>query len=252
MLEIFGIRIDEINFNESKQIIENFLITDGVKSIYTPNPEIVMRSRDNKYLRDIINKANLVTADGIGIVYASRVKGYPLEERVTGYDMSIYMLELANKLGYSVYLLGSREGVAKKAAENIKKQYKNIKVAGYHNGFFKGVQNNNKDHDEELNIISDINRSAADIVFVGLGFPRQEIWIHENKDRLKCKVVIGNGGVIDILAGESTRAPEIWQKLGLEWFYRLIKEPSRIKRQLILPKFMLEVIFRRDIVKKIK
>lgn len=248
MRRIFGVRIDNISYEDAIIKIENFLKEDKIHTIYTPNPEIVMCARDDVNLKSILDSGDLVTADGIGLIYAAKLKNKPLKGRVTGYDMSIEMLEIANRENYSIYLLGGEEGVAKKAAKNIEEKYKNIQVVGNHNGFFKGSHTGDKNHKDEMEIIQDINRVDPDIIFVGLGFPRQEIWIDSNKDRIKGKIIIGNGGVIDILGGKANRAPEVWQKLGLEWLYRLIKNPSRIKRQIILPRFMIEVLIKKDVV----
>lgn len=248
-IRIFGVRIDNIDFEFAVSKIREFLKGDKLETIYTPNPEIVMRAREDQKLKDILDRGSLVTADGIGVIYASKIGKKPLKERVTGFDMSIKMLEIANEEGYSIYLLGGVDGVARDAGKNIEKDYENVRVLGYHNGFFKGSHLGQNDHPEEMEIVEEINSLRPDIIFVGLGFPRQELFIDHNKDRLDAKLIIGNGGVMDILAGVTTRAPEIWQKLGLEWLYRLIKNPSRLKRQMILPKFLLEVIFKRDVVK---
>lgn len=245
-VNIFGIKVDNITLEEASEIVENYLVEDGLKTIVTPNTEIVMAAKDDEYLKRIINESHLVTPDGIGLVYGSRIRRRPLKERVTGFDLSIRLLEIANQKGYSLFLLGGKKGVAKRASENIKKDYPNIKLAGYHHGYFKGSHNGHMDHKEELKIIDMINEAKPDIIFVGLGFPRQEIWIWENKNRIHGKVIIGNGGTMDILAGDLKRAPEIFQRLGLEWFYRLIKEPKRIKRQIALPKFILYVLFNKD------
>ncbi|HFL3828644.1 TPA: WecB/TagA/CpsF family glycosyltransferase [Clostridioides difficile] len=248
-ISIFGVGIDNVTLNEATTMVEKFLNEDKTRTIYTPNTEIVMAAKEDKNIRNIINTGDLVIPDGIGLIYGSRIKKRPLKERVTGFDLSIKILEVANKEGYSLFLLGGKEGIAKKASENIIKKYPNIKLAGYHHGYFKGSHIGNKDHQEELNIIHSINEAKPDIIFVGLGFPKQEIWINENKDRLRCKIIIGNGGTMDILSGNTKRAPEIFQRLGLEWFYRLVKEPSRIKRQIVLPKFMIYVLFSKDMVK---
>ena len=248
-IRIFGVRIDNIDFKDAEEKIRGFLKGTRLETIYTPNPEIIMKARDDEKLKKILDAGSLVTPDGIGVIYASRIKKKPLKERVTGYDMSIKMLEIANEEGYSIYLLGGADGVSKKAGENISESYKNLKVVGHHNGFFKGSHIGLVDHEEEMEIVREINELEPDIIFVGLGFPRQELFIDNNKERLRAKLIIGNGGVMDILAGVTTRAPEIWQKLGLEWLYRLIKNPSRLGRQLILPKFLLEVIFKKDVVR---
>lgn len=248
-IEMFGVKIHNITFNEAVDEVEKYLKGNELKTIYTPNTEIVMGAKDDEKLRELINRGDLIIADGIGLIYASRIKKKPLKERVTGYYLSIKLLDIANENNYSLYLLGGKDGVAKTAAENIKKSYPNITIAGYHHGYFKGSHNGYENHEEELKIIDDINTSNPDIIFVGLGFPKQENWIDINKKNLIGKIVIGNGGVMDILSGNTKPAPKLFEKLGLEWFYRLIKEPSRIKRQIVLPKFMLKVLFSKDVIK---
>lgn len=248
-VEIFGVKINNISLDESRDILESFLSGNSLKTIYTPNTEIVMRAKEDEELKRIINSGDLITADGIGLIHASKIRKKALKERVTGVDISMSLLEIANEKSYSLYLLGGKEGIAKKAGENISKDYPNIKLLGCHHGYFKGCHIGQKGHEEEQEIIQDINKLKPDIIFVGLGFPGQEIWIDENKDKIKSKVIIGNGGTMDVLSGNVKRAPEIYQKMGLEWLYRLVKEPSRIRRQMAIPKFMLYILFSKDPVK---
>ncbi len=248
-IEIFGVKIHNITFDEAVKEVETYLEGNQLRAIYTPNPEIVMGAKEDNRLRELLNKGDLITADGIGLIYASRVKKRPLKERVTGLDLSIKLLNMANENNYSLYLLGGKDGVAKAAAENIKKDYPNIRIAGYHHGYFKGSHTGYNSHEEEMEVIEDINHSNPDIIFVGLGFPRQEIWIDSNKEKIRGKVIIGNGGVMDILSGNLKKTPEFIRKIGLEWLHRLIREPSRIKRQMVIPKFMLKVLFSRDVIK---
>lgn len=245
---IFGIEIDNISFEEAIEKIKGYLKSDRLKVIYTPNTEIVMAAKDNEDLKVLINKGDMVTADGIGLIYAGKIKNKPLKGRVTGFDLSMKILDIANQNGYSLYLLGGKPGVAELANEKIENDYRGVKISGHHHGYFKGSHNGNSGHQEELDLIKDINNSNTDIIFVGLGFPGQEKWIDNNRNKINAKLIIGNGGVIDILAGNSKRAPDIFIKLGLEWLYRLLKEPSRIKRQIVLPKFMLKVIFSKDVI----
>lgn len=247
--EIFGVKIHNITFEEAVKEVEGFLKGNTLKVIYTPNPEIVMGAKDDDKLKDLLNSGDLVTADGIGLIYASRIKKKPLKERVTGYDLSLRLLEIANDNKYKLYLLGGKEGVAQAAAENIKKDYPNIDIVGYHHGYFKGSHLGYENTEEENKIINEINSKNPDIIFVGLGFPKQELWINSNKEKINGRVIIGNGGVMDILSGNLKATPDIYRKIGLEWLHRLVKEPSRIKRQIIIPKFMLKVIFSRDVVK---
>jgi N-acetylglucosaminyldiphosphoundecaprenol N-acetyl-beta-D-mannosaminyltransferase len=246
IVNIFGVNIHNTTLVETVNLLDQYLKGDKLRVIYTPNTEIVMAAKDNKDLKELINKADIIIPDGIGLIYGSRIRKLPLKERVTGFDTSIELLKLANKNSYSLYLLGGKEGVAKAAAENIKENYPNIRIGGFHHGYFKGSHLGLKKHPEEEDIINEINKVNPDIIFVGFGFPKQEIWIDSNKDRLKGRVIIGNGGVMDVLSGNSKRAPEIFIKLGLEWLYRLLQDPSRIKRQIVLPKFLIEVIINKD------
>ncbi len=160
------------------------------------------------------------------------------------------LLRIANDNGYSLFLIGGREGVAEEAAMNIQRDYPGIRIAGHHHGYFKGTHTNSPGEEEER-VIELIHKSKADIIFVGFGFPRQEVWINSHMDNLGVKVAIGNGGVIDILAGRAKRAPEIFIKLGLEWLYRLISDPSRIKRQIVLPLFLIRVMLEKDSIKRL-
>lgn len=248
-ISIFGVNICNIDFEENKKILNSFLKSEKLNKIYTPNTEIVMAAKNDEGLKTLINKGDLILADGIGLIYASKMRKKPLKERVTGFDSSIELLKMANKDALKVYFLGGKEGIAKRAAENVKREYENLIICGYHNGYFKGAHTGDINSPEEEEIIRQINEKNPHIIFVGLGFPKQEIWIDKNYDRLKGKIIIGNGGVLDILAGAAKRAPEIFIKLNLEWFYRLITDPKRIKRQLAIPKFLLAVLFDKFSVK---
>lgn len=248
-VSIFGVNIFNIDFNEATEIVKNFLKEDKIHKIYTPNTEIVMEARDNEEIRAIINSGDLIIADGIGLIYGSRMKKKPLKERVTGFDISMELIDIANKEGYSLYLLGAKPGVAKRAAENLKKDYPNLNVVGHHDGYFKGTHIGMKNHEEEIQVIEEINSLKPDIIFLGLGFPKQELWINEYANKLNSKLIIGNGGVIDIISGDMKRAPDIFIKLNLEWFYRLITNPSRIARQMAIPKFLISVMLDKNAVK---
>lgn len=245
-ISIFGVKIDKLTKVEVLKKIESYLKENTTRTIYTPNTEIVMEAKKNEKLKNILNDGDIVIPDGIGLIYAAKIKKKCLPERVTGCDVSFEILEMANENGYSIFLLGGEEGVAKEAGEKILESYPNIRLAGTQNGYFKGAHIGCSGHDEEKKIVEDINASKADILFVGLGAPKQEIWIDSNKSSLNCKLIIGNGGTVDILACRVERAPEIYQKLGLEWFYRLMKDPKRIKRQMVIPLFIFTILFSKE------
>jgi len=241
-VDIFGIQVENTTLDEVLEDLEDALLNKRKTIVFTPNTEIVMMAKKDEKLKKLINTANHVIPDGIGLIYGAKIKGITLKQRVTGYDTSIRLLEIANKYGLGLYLLGGKDGVSKDAFVNILKKYPNIRLSGYHHGYFNGAHTGDENSLEEIKIIEDINRSNPDILFVGFGFPKQEIWIDKNKEKLNTTILIGNGGVIDVLSGRVNRAPDIFIKLNLEWLYRLIKNPSRIKRQVYLPLFLIQVI----------
>lgn len=250
-IKILGVRINNIDMDEAMAKIDGFFESDELNYIYTPNPEIVMRAGRDEEFKKIINSASLNLCDGIGLMIASKLKKKPLKSRVTGYDTSIKILELMNERHLSLFLLGAKPGIAEKAIERINNDYPNIVIAGYNNGYFNGSHNGHASSNEEEALIQKINDSKADAIFVGMGAGYQEKFIYYNKDKLKTKLAIANGGVIDVLAGNVKIAPAFIRKIGMEWLYRLIKEPKRFKRQLDIPKFLMKIIFTKNAVEYI-
>jgi N-acetylglucosaminyldiphosphoundecaprenol N-acetyl-beta-D-mannosaminyltransferase len=205
--------------------------------IFTPNPEIVMMAQKDLEYKDILAEGDLVIPDGIGIIIASKIKKLGLEKRLPGIEMMESILKYCNNAKKSIYLLGSNTENVEKAAANIAKTYPNIIIAGYHDGYF--------DDAEELRIVDRINEVKPDILFVAMGAPKQEKWMYKHRKILNVKVAMGVGGAIDVWAGAVKRAPKIFRKVGLEWFYRIATNPSRLKRGLLLPKFLLKVLLSR-------
>lgn len=235
-VDILGVSISNITMREATQKVKEFVKTDSFHSVYTPNPEFVMLAQDDEAFRKILNEADLVVPDGIGVVIGSKIKKTPLPERVPGYDLAQNTMKEAVKEGYKYYFFGGKPGVAEEAAVKMRETYPGIQIVGTRNGYFKS--------EDEAEIIADINASGANILFVCLGAPKQEKWIEANKHLMPhIRVAMGLGGSLDGMAGRVKRAPMIYQKLGLEWFYRLLKEPTRFKRMLVLPKFLVKVIF---------
>ena len=233
-VDILGVGFSPLGTEESAEYILKLIGEDGFHYVFTPNSEMVMEAVKNKEFEDILNSADLLTADGIGIIYASKILGSPIRERAAGFDISVQVIEKMAKSGKTLYLFGAAPGVAGKAKAIIENKISGIKIVGTHDGYF--------DAEEEERIIIDINEKKPDVLFVCLGCPKQEKWIFKNKDRLNVKVAMGLGGCLDVYAGNVKRAPDIYIKLGLEWFYRLMKEPKRFFRMLALPKFMIKVI----------
>ncbi len=252
-LSIMGVRIDNKTMTETMDIIKKKLHNNEQYIIYTPNTEFVMMCQNDEEFLELMNKSNINIPDGIGLIYASRIKNHPLKEKVAGYDLSVNLLKLANEKCLKLFVIGGKPGVAEAAMKNVHEIYPNINIVGTQHGYFKGTHLGKNGHEEELKVLEDINKAEPHILFVGFGAKKQEQWIEYNKDKINAKIIIGNGGTLDGLAGNVKRAPEIFIKLGLEWFYRLIKEPKRIKRQILLPMFMFKVLFgNKNIVREIE
>lgn len=235
-VNILGVKVDMVNVDSAVDRICGFLNTESLNKVYTPNSEIIMAAYKDEKFRSVLNDAQLLTADGIGVVYASKILKKPIAERAAGYDIACGLLERIKGTSYSVYLLGGKPGVAQTAKEKLTEKYPGLNIAGLRDGYFKA--------EEEEAVIDEINRSGADIVFVCLGAPKQELFIDKYKDKLKARVAMGIGGSLDVFAGTAMRAPEFYCNHGLEWFYRLMKQPSRAGRMLALPKFGFTVILK--------
>ncbi len=235
-VNILGVHVDMVDINGAADKIMSFFDEDRLHSVYTPNSEIIMEAYKNPGFAKVLNNADLLTADGIGVVYASRILKKPIRERAAGYDIARVVLSRINNTEHKLYLFGGKPGVAEEAMSKLLKEYKGLKIVGLRNGYFKP--------EEEADIVSDINNSGADIVFVCLGAPLQEKWIDRHKDELNARVAMGIGGSLDVFAGKAERAPEFFCKTGLEWFYRLCKEPQRAGRMTALPKFGATVLLK--------
>ena len=236
-IKILGVKINKVNNKQAFDKFVELLNLDDLSTIYTPNPEIVMLAQDDKELCNALFNGDLVIPDGIGLLYASNMHKLGLTERVTGFDLMGKMLEYANRRRLKIFLLGSKPNVAKKAAVNINREFKNIDIVGTNDGYF--------DEKEGYKVLDLINEKKPDILFVALGAAKQEKWIEKNKKIIDSSIVMGVGGCIDVWAGEVKRAPEIFIKMNIEWLYRALKQPSRIKRLFIIPKFLLKVMVNR-------
>lgn len=213
-----------------KHIVYPDLANGNRSFIVTANPEFVIETRDHPEFKKVVQSADYVLADGVGIVNAAVLMGHPLPERVSGIDVMYRMLDHASKNGYSVFFLGASEDSNKKAVENAGKEWPGLKVAGRHDGYFDPA---------DESIVDMVVDSKPDIVLVALGMRRQEKWIADNIGRFDKGVFMGVGGSFDVLSGKAQRAPKIWIRLQLEWLYRLIQEPRRIKRVMRVFEFML-------------
>lgn len=229
--DILGVGFDDISKLDAADTAMGYA-PGGGSYIVTPNPEIVMAARRDETLRDAVNGASLVLPDGIGVVYGARILGTPLSGRVPGIDFAYALFERLRPTGGSVYLLGAKPGVARLAGERLCADYPGLRVAGARDGYFE-------DSDA---VVADINACAPDVVLVCLGSPKQELWMAKYAMQLTARVCVGLGGALDVFSGTVTRAPATFRRLGLEWLYRLITQPSRIGRMMKLPLFIFAAI----------
>ena len=240
--EILGIGFDDLSRQEAARRGAELLAEDKFHYVVTPNPEFILAAEKDTDFRAVLNGADLVLPDGIGVVYSAKILGTPLKERVPGIEFAADMLACLNEMGGRLFLLGAKPGVAEKAGENILARYPNIVLCGTRDGYFK---------DEEA-VLLEVAAAKPDLLFVCLGAPKQEKWMARWGRHTGARMAIGLGGCLDVFAGNVERAPESWQKLGLEWAYRLKKEPKRIGRMAKLPLVLVKAAGQRVSGKKEK
>lgn len=233
-IELLGAGIDPLTLREAVDRVAALVARGGTHQVVTLNPEYLYRAQKEPDLLDIVREASLVTADGVGILWAASVHGYSLPERVTGIDLLVALCARAAAEGWRVFFLGGRPGVAAAAANRLREQYPGLMVVGVHHGYFA--------EDEEATVLGKIKATAPQLLFVGLGAPKQERWIYKHRGELQNVVAMGVGGSFDVLSGRAKRAPEWMRRRGLEWLGRLLYEPRRWRRMLILPRFALLVL----------
>lgn len=243
-INILGVNVSKTDMNGAIKKSLDFLEDGKSHAIFTPNSEIIMAAYKDKKFCDELNRASLIIPDGIGVVYASRILKSPLPERVAGFDLASNLLDKLSDGKKSFYFFGGKPGVAQKAKENLIAKYPNLNICGISDGYF--------DSEKEKLIIEDIKAKKPDILFVCLGAPKQEKWINAHIDELGVGLLLGIGGSLDVFAGVAERAPEFYCKHGLEWLYRLKKEPKRFFRMLALPKFGFTVMLHGKRVKNTK
>lgn len=230
--DILGVGIDDLTLNEAIEAGTALLEESGFHYVVTPNPEFILSSKKDEPFRAVLNQADLALPDGIGVIYAAKILGRPLKGRAPGVDFAQGLMERMAQTGRSLFLLGAKPGVAEQAAENLRAAHPGLLICGTHDGYFK----------EDAPVVEAIKTAGADVVFVCLGAPKQELWMAKNGPLTGAKLSVGLGGCLDVFAGNVQRAPEGWQKAGLEWLYRLIKEPSRIGRMAKLPLILVDAL----------
>jgi len=231
-INIRGVEFCDIGLPGAVDFLVSSIENGTQSALFTPNSEIVQLCIEDNSMYDIINSADLIVPDGIGVVKAGRILGTPFKYgKVAGVEVGEELIKRLAETEYTIYLLGGKPGIADKAAEVLSEKYPGIKFAGCRDGYFK------KSGEESDTVIEEINLTGASVVFVCLGCPAQEKWIYENRSKLNAKALLALGGSLDAYSGNVRRAPKIFIKLGLEWFYRLLCQPQRIGRMMKLPKF---------------
>jgi N-acetylglucosaminyldiphosphoundecaprenol N-acetyl-beta-D-mannosaminyltransferase len=231
--QYLGVSVSPLTYDEIIADIKKRIAAGKTSTVIAVNPEKVMAANRDPLVKELINESTYQIPDGIGMIIASKLKGGKIRERVTGVDMMGRLLRFAAEEGHGVFLYGAKEEVVSKAKENLERQIPGLNIAGYENGYVQ----------DQAALIQKINDSKAVLLFVALGSPKQELWIREHMNELKhVKVFQGVGGSFDVYSGMVKRAPAFFRKAGLEWLYRLIKEPKRLKRQMALPKFVIKVL----------
>ena len=240
---VLGVRVDRVSQLQALDLVDQMIAlfrasghTLPCQQIVTVNTEFVMAAQKNIEFRQTINNAALVVADGIGVVWATRFVGFPTPERITGTDTLVALAKRCAERGYRLYLLGAAPGVAEQTGVCLQALAPGLQIAGTYAGTPALA--------EEDAIIERIHAANTDVLCVAYGAPSQEFWIYRNLPRLPAAVAIGVGGAYDFLSGRQRRAPRAMQRIGLEWLYRLYREPWRWKRMLAIPRFMLLVLLK--------
>lgn len=239
---ILGKQVSCLTMAEVLEWIRMMVEQKKPRHIITANAEILYKAYKEEAFGRLVEKADLVTADGSGVTLASRLLGTPIPERVTGVELTERLFSLAEEKGWGLYFLGAAQETVEKAVLNVLSRHTRLRVVGYHDGYYS--------QEETAQVVANINTAKPDILLVALGVPKQEEFIQEHLKELQVPVSIGVGGTFDILAGTAKRAPEWMRQRGLEWLYRLYRQPSRFKRMLALPKFLILVLKARHISPK--
>lgn len=225
-VSLLGLNLDRVDMAQVLEWAEDRIREGGPGHVVTANMRFMSVAMQDQSFASIINGADLAVTDGMPLIWLSKLLGAPILERITGPDLLLSLAKLAAEKGFSVYLMGGAPGVAEDAAIRLCAIHPSLKIAGTHHGYF--------DENEELEVVSAIRRCRPQILFVALGCPKQEFWIHRWMHELDVPMCIGVGGTLDILTGRLQRAPTWVQRTGLEWLYRLQQEPGRLWRRYVL------------------
>lgn len=220
-VNLLNIWIDKLNAGDVCRVVEQFVGRGTPHQIVTVNLDFLRLSVHDTEFREIVNASSLVVPDGMPLVWASRLQGEPLPERVAGVDLVMECARLSAERGYRIFLLGAAPGVADVAAETMRRRFPRANIVGTHSPPTLSA-------DDNMVTVARVKEAKPDILLVAFGAPRQEIWIHEHINSLDVPVCIGVGGSFDMISGRVSRAPEWMRHSGFEWFYRFMREPKRL------------------------
>jgi N-acetylglucosaminyldiphosphoundecaprenol N-acetyl-beta-D-mannosaminyltransferase len=236
-IKILGVPVDCVNMAEAVTAVDAMVAGDSPQAIIANNPEKVIKAQSDAGLLRQLENTGLLIPDGIGIVLAARILGLARMERVPGSELMPAICKLAEDKGYRVFLFGANPEVNQKTREVLLQRYPGLQIVGNRDGYVADS--------DMLSVVQEINLSKAEILFIALGSPKQELWMEEYLPRLDVRVCQGVGGTFDVIAGHVKRAPRIFRQLHLEWFYRLMANPRRMLRQTALPKFAFQVLYKK-------
>lgn len=235
--QVLGCPVDKMTIDTCTHYFAQVIENKSHCHIVVVNAAKVVKARYDKELFKIIHAADLVGADGVPVIWASRILGDPLPGRVNGTDLMDRLFRESAARGWRLYLLGARQNVIEKAVGNLRQKMPGIRIVGYRNGYFSSLA-------EEQQVVEDINAAQPDILLLGFSTPMKENWVERYKDRLHVPIIHGVGGSFDIVGGLTKRAPVWMQRSGLEWFYRLMQEPQRMwKRYLVTNSLFIWLVF---------
>jgi N-acetylglucosaminyldiphosphoundecaprenol N-acetyl-beta-D-mannosaminyltransferase len=242
-IDVLGVGVDPVTVEELHAEIAHFIREEGHALVLNANVHCLNLAYKDRGLRNLLNGAEIVFCDGSGVMLAARILGRRIPERITYADWMWQLAAFAAAKGFSLYFLGARPGVARKAAEQLKKRHPDLKIAGVHHGYFDRTTGS----PENEAVIKEINAAAPDILVLGLGMPLQERWLMHNWSRVDARVALTGGAVFDYVSGDLQRGPRILTDNGFEWLARLLIEPGRLWRRYVVgnPLFLLRVLRQR-------
>lgn len=229
-VEILGLRVHNVDMAAALTAIRRFTAEGVPHHIITADASMLVMAQEDPDLRAIIAGADLVTPDSVGVLWAARRDRQPLRERVSGVEISEHLCAESARCDYRIFFLGAAPGVAATAADRMRAKYPGACIVGVRDGYFT--------REETDAVVDEIRAASANVLLVAMGIPKQEKWIQAHRDRLGCAVLIGVGGTLDVLSGQVKRAPRLMQALRLEWLWRVLSNPSKISKVLLLPRFV--------------